>query len=223
MEIAEMYKMMSNPEVLRQLLTSDDFPAERPLTAEGHRWLRLLLATAAFAETDRIYQAANCRIWTLAAANFEETNRSLRDACVRILLDEAATRVQLSDFWGLLTSAPVKVTPGKGMFLGVHDHYHIYPYEGALVQAMAALDSRDWAEVEAQLDDLTHLGTLKILWLAGHCEDSQMPLSLVKELLWKCYKLSLLPEGMLFTILAACLRPADGAEMGEPEAEAPTS
>ena len=201
MKIAEMYELMSNPGALQRVLTTDAFPADRPLTAAGRRWLRRLLSTAAFAEVDRDLQAP----------------------CARMLLDEAATRVQLSDFWELLNYAPVKVQSGKVLHRWVHDHFSKYPYELPLARALTALDDRDWPKVEAQLDNLTRKGMLLTLWSAGKRWDSQMPLRLVRELLWKCYTLSLLPEGTLFAILAACLEPAHESEPEAPETKAPTA
>ena len=141
MKIAEMYELMSNPGALQRVLTTDAFPADRPLTAAGRRWLRRLLSTAAFAEVDRDLQAP----------------------CARMLLDEAATRVQLSDFWELLNYAPVKVQSGKVLHRWVHDHFSKYPYELPLARALTALDDRDWPKVEAQLDNLTRKGMLLTL------------------------------------------------------------
>lgn len=201
MKIAEMYELMSNPGALQRVLTTDAFPANQPLTAAGRRWLRRLLSTAAFAEVDRDLQAP----------------------CARMLLDEAATRVQLSDFWELLNYAPVKIQSGTVLHRWVHDHYSKYPYELSLARALTALDDRDWSKVEAQLDNLTRKGMLLTLWSAGKRWDSQMPLRLVRELLWKCYVLSLLPEGTLFAILAACLEPTQESEPEAPETKAPTA
>lgn len=201
MKIAEMYELMSNPGALQGVLTTDAFPADRPLTAAGRRWLRRLLSTAAFAEV----------------------NRDLQAPCARMLLDEAAARVQLSDFWELLNYAPVKFAPDEILHQWARNYFVYYPHELALARALTALDDRDWPKVEAQLDNLTRKDMLLTLWSAGKRWDSQMPLRLVKALLWKCYILILLPEGTLFAILAACLEPAHESEPKAPETEAPTA
>ena len=201
MKIAEMYELMSNPGALQRVLTTDAFPANRPLTAAGRRWLRRLLSTAAFAEV----------------------NRDLQAPCARMLLDEAATRVQLSDFWELLNYAPVKIAPDETLHQWARNYFVYYPHELALARTLTALDDRDWPKVEAQLDNLTRKDMLLTLWSAGKRWDSQMPLRLVRELLWKCYTLSLLPEGTLFAILAACLEPAHESEPEAPETKAPTA
>ena len=201
MKIAEMYELMSNPGALQGVLTTDAFPADRPLTAAGRRWLRRLLSTAAFAEV----------------------NRDLQAPCARMLLDEAATRVQFSDFWELLNYAPVDFAPDKTLHQWTHGYFSKHLYELSLVRTLTALDDRDWPKVEAQLDNLTRKGMLLTLWSAGKRWDSQMPLHLVKELLWKCYVLALLPEGTLFAILAACLEPAHESEPEALETKAPTA
>lgn len=200
MKIAEMYEMMSNPGALQRVLITDAFPADRPLTAAGRRWLRRLLLTAAFAEA----------------------NRDLQAPCARMLLDEAATRVQFSDFWELLNYAPVRIAPDETLHQWARNYFVYYPHELALARALTALDNRNWPKVEAQLDNLTHKDVLLTLWSAGKRWDSQMPLRLVKALLWKCYARILLPEGTLFAILAACLEPVQESEPETPETKAPT-
>ena len=187
MKIAEMYELMSNPGALQRVLTTDAFPADRPLTAAGRRWLRRLLSTAAFAEV----------------------NRDLQAPCARMLLDEASTRVQLSDFWELLNYAPVKIAPDEMLYQWAHNYFVYYPHELALARTLTALDDRDWPKVEAQLDNLTRKGMLLTLWSAGKRWDSQI--------------LILLPEGTLFAILAACLEPAHESEPETPETKAPTA